>query len=146
QRALGDRQLEARQLADRQRELASELERLPAPGDGTKDAMRRIAAEQERLAGRARRLRQALQDQTADRNDPGEHKGANAAGSDLHRLAEQMQQSADQMRGAIDADRGTPAAGLRRDPRSQASIQREFARRLDRLADGLNPAAAKDDE
>ena len=56
-RAIGDMQLEARQLADAQRQLASELGRV-GQGDSGKDALRRLSGEQERLAERAERLQQ----------------------------------------------------------------------------------------
>src|SRR5262249_49224557 len=58
-RALGEMQLEARQLADAQRQLASELSKT-AQGEAGKDAVRRLAGEQERLADRARKLQEQL--------------------------------------------------------------------------------------
>ena len=52
-RALGDLQVEARQLADAERRLGNEAGRT-TPGQAGEDARRRLAAEQERLADRAR--------------------------------------------------------------------------------------------
>src|SRR5206468_4606871 len=66
-RALGDLQLEARQLADAQRQIASESGRArqnPA-SDAGKDALRRLAGEQDRLAERARRVQEGLKQQGA---------------------------------------------------------------------------------
>ena len=50
-RAMGDLQLEARQIADAERRLGNEASRT-APGSAGEDARRRLAAEQERLADR----------------------------------------------------------------------------------------------
>ena len=60
-RAMGDLQLEARQLADAERRLGNEASRT-TPGAAGEDARRRLAAEQERLADRtaaARRVGEA---------------------------------------------------------------------------------------
>lgn len=126
-RAIGDMQLEARQLADAQRELASELGRV-GQGESGKDALRRLAGEEERLADRAERLRQNIERQA---NAPGSDSGGrsgNRAGASAaeqsanaqralgeaardmqrQRLSERMQQSAEQMRGAAGAS--TPQA------------------------------------
>ena len=59
-RAMGDLQLEARQLADAERRLGNEASRT-APGAAGEDARRRLAAEQERLADRTERLRRVGQ-------------------------------------------------------------------------------------
>ena len=61
-RALGEMQLEARQLADAQRQIASELGKA-GQGEAGKDAVRRLAGEQERLAERARKLQESLKQQ-----------------------------------------------------------------------------------
>src|SRR6185295_5371809 len=50
-------QLESGQLADAQRQIAGELGKT-AQGEAGKDALRRLAGEQERLAGRARKLQE----------------------------------------------------------------------------------------
>ena len=68
-RALGDLQLEARQLADAQRQIASELARTQ-PGDAGKDAVRKLAGEQDRLAARASKLQDALKQQAAVKGSP----------------------------------------------------------------------------
>ncbi len=55
-RAVGEMQLEARQLATAERQVASELGRT-AQGESGKDAARRLAGDQERLAERTRNCR-----------------------------------------------------------------------------------------
>src|SRR5699024_1863164 len=59
-RALGDLQLEARQLADRQRQVGEDAS-ASRDGGAAADAARRLAAEQERLADRADRLEQQVE-------------------------------------------------------------------------------------
>ena len=68
-RAIGDMQLEARQLADAQRQLSSELNRV-GQGENGKDALRRLAGEQDRLAERAERLQQSMDRQASTPTPP----------------------------------------------------------------------------
>ena len=58
-RALGDLQLEARQLADAERQISQESGRA-RDGQPGRDMMRRLAGEQERLAERLRRIQEGL--------------------------------------------------------------------------------------
>jgi hypothetical protein len=166
-RALGELQLEARQLADSQRQIASELGRIDQ-SDGSRDTARRLAGEEERLADRTRRLQEALKQQ-ADAKQPGST-GARASGRDAdpdsnatraaareaardldrQRLADRMQQSSDAMRAAAErgrgTDRGNTAAGAQsRESQSQAGAQQEMARELDRVADRLASARGRHD-
>jgi hypothetical protein len=149
-RALGEMQLEARQLADGQRQVASELNKL-GQGDAAKDSARRLAGDEERLAERARTLQDGLKRQSAaagagaattsqppqqGKPKPGAATGESAdaakrASDDIDRqqLAERMQKSADAMRAAGD------------DPRRQAEAQQEMARALDKVADKLGTAS-----
>ena len=150
-RALGEMQLETRQLADAQRQVASEVAKA-GQGDANtgKDAMRRLAGEQERLAERVKRLQQGLKQQAAGAaSSGGKDKNAQAAVGDAarelerQRLAERMQQAADEMRaqGAPDAKKPADAArSAGKDPRAQAGSQQEMARALDKLADKLGGA------
>jgi hypothetical protein len=150
-RALGEMQLEARQLADGQRQVASEQSKLGSDPAG-RDAMRRLAGEQQRLAERARQLQTGLQRLAVDdsnRASAADRNGQAAVGDaarDFGRLAEQMQQSADQMRAAG----GGPGGDKNRteqNARPQVSAQQELARLLDRTADKLGGASgARDDE
>jgi hypothetical protein len=149
-RALGELQLEARQIADAQRRVASAAGQTP-PGDAGKDASRRIADEQERIAERTRKLQDALRQQTsaqpahgstsagaagrgAERSKSPDLRGsATEAARELERqqLAERMQKAADQLRSGAD-------------PRQQAD-QQELARALDRVADRLGAATGARD-
>jgi hypothetical protein len=165
-RALGEMQLEARQLADAQRQIASELGKT-AQGDAGKDAVRRLAGEEERLAERARRLQDALKQQskgaaqvaagakggTSTKADAGA--GAKAAGDvardlEQQRLSERMQQAADAMRAATEDPRngrGSTAPKTSDDARTQATPAQELARALDKAADKLSSATgARDGE
>jgi hypothetical protein len=141
-RALGDMQLEARQLADAQRQIASELGKT-GDGETGKDAVRRLAGEQERLADRARRLQDGLKQAAA---------GDAAKDLERQRVPERMQQSAEAMRAAADRGQGTPrgntAPGAQSgEAKSQASVQDAMARELDKVADKINAGnGAKDGE
>ena len=118
-RALGDLQLEARQLADAQRQIASEANRAQngqqQGGQAGADALRRLAGEQDRLAERLQRVQEGLrqsagQPQPSSQNAQGRAQAAGAnmqqaaadAARDIQnqRLGERMQQSADAMRRA----------------------------------------------
>jgi hypothetical protein len=157
-RAVGELQLEARQLADSERQIASELGKLK-PGEAGTDAARRLAGEQERLADRTRRLQDSLKQQAGSRPAPSssrapgrasESDNANARAAagdaaqemDRQRLADRMQQSAEAMRAAAergrDAPRGAGApGGAARDAQAQANAQDAMARELDKVADKL---------
>jgi hypothetical protein len=158
-RAMGDMQLEARQLADDQRAIAAEQGKTPG-GDPGADARRRLAGEQERLADRLRRLQDGLQEQANAPVDGGRGRPASArseSGADRavaeqtrnaardaareverQRLPERMQQSASDMRSAAGGD-SKVASQARRD-------QEDIARALDRLADRIGDAVAPGDE
>jgi hypothetical protein len=148
-RALGEMQLETRQLADAERQLVSEAAKA-GTGDAGKDTMRRLAGEQERLAERVKRLQQGLKQQAASGqvNDPRgpRDKNVQAAAGDAarelerQRLAEKMEQSAAEMRAQAGAAK---SAG---DPRAQADTPQALARSLDKLADKLGGAIGAKDE
>src|SRR6185503_13883554 len=124
-RALGDMQLEARQLADAQRQVASEVGKV-APGEAGQDALRRLAGEQERLADRARRLQQGL----------GQQAGTDAAKEiERERIPERMRQSAEQLRSAP----AVPNPGAdHRSTKAAAPAQDVVARAVDKDANGLS--------
>ncbi len=159
-RALGEMQLEARQIAESQRELASETGKSPQRG-AAGDAARRLSAEQERLAERARNLQVRLKQQasgasaangpsqqdpktgSAGRADSSDKNAKSAAGDaarelDAQHLAERMQKAADQLRATTGTQAGT-------DPRAQAAAQEELARALDKVADKLSTATGSRD-
>jgi hypothetical protein len=158
-RAMGDMQLEARQLADEQRAIAADQGRTGRGEQGT-DARRRLAGEQERLAERMRRLQNGLEVQAnapaeggrGRRPSPGRdaktderaaEQARNAAREasreiDRQRLPDRMQQSASEMRSAAGGD--AKAQGQTR------REQEEVARALDRLADRIGQAVNAGDE
>ncbi|MEO8680768.1 MAG: hypothetical protein ABI665_17080, partial [Vicinamibacterales bacterium] len=142
-RALGDLQLEARQLADAERRLGNEASRTAA-GNAGGDARRRLAAEQDRLAERTDRLGQSVRqmgkgDPAAD---PDEQHAMDEAAKELDRekIAEGMRQSAQAMRDGA----ATPQASS---PRPQAGKPDDLARALDKVAERLGAATgARDSE
>jgi hypothetical protein len=152
-RARGDLQLEARQLADAERQLESELGRL---GQSSKDGLRRLAGEQERMADRARRLKQGLSQQgTASAGDPKDNRDRNvqqavseaARDFERQRVSDRMQQSAAEMRAAAGQPDTDKASGAERDAaKSAAATGRDLARVLDRLADTLARAEGPHDD
>ena len=164
-RALGDLQLEARQLADAERQIASEARRVDGSDSG-KDTLRRLAGEQQRLAERLRSVQEGLTQQgatglrgTKGADNPtgaGRSGGPGAPGNsdadakrlqkaarevarelERQRLGEQMQQSADALRARAQpgASDATPSVRDR-----TASAQEEIAQALDRVAERLAAA------
>ncbi len=123
-RALGDLQLETRQLADAQRRLTNEAGKT-AQGQSGQDARRRLAGEQERLADRAERLEKNVERMAKNgQGDGSERSALDGAARELERqkVDERMRQSADAMRG------GQQRAGD------------EIARALDQVAQRLGAA------
>ena len=101
----GDEQLETKQLADDERQVASDLQKT-SPGD--KDGLRKLAGEQERLAERARRV-------------PDEGK---------RRLAERMRKSAEALR---QASQNTQGVDPGREATAQQEIARDLDKAADAL-------------
>jgi hypothetical protein len=117
-RALGDLQLESQQVADEQRRIANEADRLDREGGGAADARRRLAGEKDRLAERVEGMQQAAQ-----------RLGADAAGDiGSQKLADRMRQSAQGMR---DGKQGR-----------MAPAEQQLAEALDKVARRLNGADA----
>jgi hypothetical protein len=133
-RALGDLQLESQQIAEAQRRVANEAERLDREGGGAADARRRLAAEKEKLADRVEGLQQAAQrlggEQTRDpKGDP----TAAAAGEAARDLA--AQQIGQKMRAGAQGLR--EAKGTKSAPGEQ-----QIADALDKVARKMNGADA----
>src|SRR5439155_14741642 len=159
-RALGEMQLEARQMADAERQIASELAKA-GPGEAGKDAVRRLAGEQERLAERARKLQDTLKRQGAQGSRGGRSsldpepaqssQGAADAARELEgqRVAERMQQTAEAMRVATADARGlrgsTGQPETTQQARGQAGAQQDLACTLDKVADKLASASGTSD-
>jgi hypothetical protein len=134
-RALGDLQLEARQIADEQRRLASELERVAGAGnDG--DARRRIAAEKERLADRADGLEQGAR-RLAGSGADGERAALDEALAEMQRqqIGRRLRESAERVR---DEGQARKPGGQ---PDTRAAAERQLAQGIDRVADKLGAAA-----
>jgi hypothetical protein len=157
-RALGDLQLEARQIADAERQLAAEAERSRPQGGTSTDAWRRLAGEQERLAERVRRLRDGLKSQA---QPPAGNAGESANGRplrdaageasreiDRQRLAERMEQSAQVLRAQAGESSPNRTSSGGQEPRGSGMLRagEEIARSLDRLADRLASASQSGDE
>lgn len=142
-RAIGELQLEGQQLAEAQRRIAGEAERLDAEGGGTADARRRLAAEKESLADRVDRLRDSARrlgadpkaGTAADRTALGEA----ARELDRQQLGARMRSGAKQMRDA--PGRGTGAQpDTSRTPIAPA--ERQLADAMNRVAERINGADA----
>lgn len=144
-RALGDLQLETRQLADAQRRLANETSRT-AQGPQGDDARRRLAGEQERLAERVERLQDQVKRMSrGGQGESDERRATEDAARELERqkLTERMRQSAESLRQQAGRDAQTPPAP---DASRQSARQGEdVARALDRIADRLGAAAGTQD-
>jgi hypothetical protein len=125
-RALGDAQLEARQLADRQRQLSDSGSQ--ASGASGEDRRRRAAGEQEQLAGRVDALGRRLRELGAAAGDRGEKQrlGEAARALESSRVGERMRELARGLQKGEDPSRGETA--------------RDLARSLDRLADQVGGA------
>lgn len=126
QRAMGDLELEARQIADAERRLGNEASQTAAGAAGD-DARRRLAAEQERLADRAERLNEAVR-QLSRSGSNEERQSMSEAGREIgkHQVPERMRQSAQAIRGGSGEKNGTAAE--------------EIARAMDQVAQRLGDA------
>jgi hypothetical protein len=143
-RALGDLQLEARQIADAQRQLAAAL----GQGAVGSDALRRIAGEQQGLADRTRRVQDGLRAQAAAIAGTPDHPGTQAAVGpvsrdfDRQRLPERMQQSAEQLKAAA----GAPDSRSAQDTAAKAAAaQQAVAREMDTFAEQIANAREPQD-
>jgi hypothetical protein len=141
-RALGELQLEARQLADAQRRLGNEANGTGRSGDRA-DRARQRATEQERLADRTARVEEGVKQLAGGRGGTDERQqnalGEAAKDVDAQRLSERMRSAARAERQASEgAQNGKePATG-----REGEAI----ARGLDRLADRLGAAAGDSEQ
>jgi hypothetical protein len=127
-RTLGDLQLEARQLADAQRQIASSLSQPQSADAADKDRWRQLAGEQERLAERAGRLQDGITQSPS----------AAAASALGRRLTERMQRSAEALRRAAQNQQSL-------EPRREAGAEEQIARDLDKAADVLQAGGTAKD-
>jgi hypothetical protein len=128
QRAAGELRLEAQQIAEGQRRVAREAERL-GQSAGDADARRRLAADKERLADRVDALQQAAEQFAKQDRTGTAARGATEAAHELaqQRLGEKMRESAKAMRNAPGPS-GTA---------NQAATEQQIARAMDRVVDKL---------
>jgi hypothetical protein len=130
-RALGDLQLESRQLADEQRRLASESSQT-TKGQTGDDARRRLAGEQERLADRTQRLQENVGRMArSGQGEPDQRRATADAAGELERqnVSGRMRQAAEALR------QGTGREGE----------QEDVARSLERVAEQLSAASGAQD-
>jgi hypothetical protein len=132
-RALGELQLESRQLAEAQRRLGSETG--AGRGGEAADRSRRQAAEQERLAGRTERLEQAVR-QLAGASQDADARERNALNEAVREI--DQQRPSQQMRQAAEAGQRAPATGG-----GQAPGGEHIARALERIGDRLGAAGGQ---
>src|SRR5262249_33639115 len=138
QRAAGELQLEAQQLADAQRRIAGEVERLEKEGGNNSDALRRLAGEKEGLADPVDGLKKAADDLskqagTKESKDAGAAAAAGEAARELERaqIGQRMRDSARDMRDA--GKEQAPGAGQATSSPNgrRAATEQQIARALD---------------
>jgi uncharacterized protein DUF4175 len=152
QRIAGELQLEARQIADAQRGIAAESERLQKEGGATPDALRRLAGEKESLADRVDTLKKAAES-LAGRSGAGKGKeaakdtaaatGAAEGAREIERqqLAPRMRDAAKQMR----AEAAQPAHNTSRTgDAARARTEQQLADAADKVAEKLGGSATTD--
>jgi hypothetical protein len=139
-RAVGDLQLEARQLAERQRQLSRQAAAAGRERDPS-SARRRVAGDQDRAAERAERLEDGLRQLPGSEGDsqPGQGaRGADQAAGE-QQFARRMREAARSLRESAEGGYAAAAA----DERAAHQAQ-ELARELDAVADRLEPGSAGD--
>ena len=150
-RALGDLQLETRQLADAQRRLANEASKT-GQGQSGQDARRRLAGDQDRLAERTQRLQDNVKRLAKSGQGTVEEKRAiedAARELDRQQVTERMRQSAEALRQQQgQSSQGSQSQTSQAQPSQaqQASRQGEAAARaLDQIAERLGAASGSKD-
>jgi hypothetical protein len=144
QRTAGEMQLEAQQIADAQRRIASEMARLEkersGSGGAAGDAARRLAGDKEKLADRVEALERAARE--AQRSSPGQEGakfGDAARQIQGQQIGSRMRQSAQQLRGG--QAQGEPGrAGNEKNANgtaNSAAAEQQLARALDDVASTL---------
>ncbi|BCS32898.1 hypothetical protein TBR22_A21220 [Luteitalea sp. TBR-22] len=125
QRAAGDVQLEARQLAEAQRQLAQQAGELgqPQSGASANERRRQLAGEQGRLADRVASLERQVRELARGADPARDPLGQASRELQRSKAAEQLQQAARQLR-----EGGTPQGT------DLARQQRDAARVLDRVS------------
>jgi len=153
QRTAGEMRLEAQQIAEGQRRAAGEAARLEkersASDRATSDALRRLAAEKDKLAERIDRLQQAARE--AERDAPGaEGAPFREAGQQLQgqQVGTRMRDSARELRdraaGTREGREGAAGQGGPGTPASAAEREQQLTRALEGVANALNGGGQED--
>jgi hypothetical protein len=145
--AAGEARLEAQQIADEQRRIASEAARLAKGTDAAnRDAWRRLSGEKETLADRVDALQRAAEQLATEgpSSPPGKSGQAATAAKEIARqqIAGRMRETARKIRETAAAE---PAAGRAAKPapvQGAADAEQQIARALDRIVDALGGGAA----
>src|SRR5262249_51875940 len=145
-------QLEAQQLADAQRRIANEVDRLEKEGGNNADALRRLAGEKEGLADRVDALKKAAEDlsrQTGAKGskDAGAAAAAGEAARELDRehIGQRMRDSARDMREAGKPQNSAGAGQASTTPAGRrAGTEQQIARALDKAVGKFGGAAGAD--
>ena len=138
QRVLGELQLEAQRLAEAERRIATESDQLDAGPTG-RDARRRLADDQDGLAGRVDTLEQEVQRLLSAGAEDEAREALDAAARELdrERVAEQMRDTAETLRGLSDEASADPQGELAR----LAETEARLANALDRVAGRIGQVA-----
>ena len=142
-RAVGELQLESRQLADAQRQLAKDGQRGGKESTQRDDGERRRAAEQGRLADRMQRLEDSVK-QLARGSQGAESDDQKALGDAAREL--DRQKLSERMRAAARQAQQEDGDGAKRDASKGARDGEEIARQLEKLAERLGAAGGRSAE
>ena len=153
QRAAGELRLEAQRIADEQRRIAAEAERLQKGGGANADAWRRLAGEKDNLADRVEELQRTAGQlasagtrdsrKTADSTDKATGVAAAARELDRQQIGRRMRETAKEMReSAVEGSKPSPSPQGSTPPSRTAEGERQITRALDRVLDQLGGAAA----
>ena len=134
EKAVAGLQMEAQQIAQEQRRIAAEAERLDkGQGAANAEARRRLADEKESLAARVDELQRAARQQA--RRDPKQGAasplGAAADELDRQQVGQRMRDSAADLRGSAGGATSAPSS------KPAAEAERQIARALDRVVEKL---------
>jgi hypothetical protein len=149
QRTAGELQLEAQQIADAQRRVASEMARLEkersGSGGAAGDAARRLAGDKEKLADRVEALERAARE--AQRSSPGQEGakfGDAARQIQGQQIGSRMRQSAQQLRGGQGQGQSGRAGNEKNASAAATSgaSEQQLARALDNVASTLGGGSA----
>jgi hypothetical protein len=148
QRAAGELQLEAQQIAERQRQIASEMSRLEKDGNASAgrngNAARRLAGEKEALADRVDALQRAATQMDREGAGGGDTRFRDAAQQlEGQKIGSRMRESAKQLRGQRQSS-GQTAGQSTAGAQSPMPDEQQIARALDDVAKRLGASGQTD--